>query len=374
MNNIPAARMQLKKWMQSSYYAQRIWLYNRDARLEIALYKDADGQVQDKANVEGVYYLNATWLKKADAPDEYPFVRLQSGRGKSRSIEGALDMVMFSKVKAASGKVVGFIEEVVRLDDSFLQALKNRLNVEIFSFQPGKETVVATHDDLSLHKADTFDREFKTAKSKYFEMNIRDNPYRFILSPVNWGQDPLVMGLGASKSPAREVLQNVNNAFVMVVGAIIFLLIIMSIVISRVLLKPVFDILEAIDHGNFETELVKVPVSTSTELGTLAESFNDLSRRTFESQKALRDKVSELEKANLEIRECSTSGARGENGRTRPIGGGCRARIEQSHRVYLQQHDEPAGLFPETPASCESGGRGAGKTRQRSQKGRSQVH
>ena len=85
MNNIPAARMQLKKWMQSSYYAQRIWLYNRDARLEIALYKDADGQVQDKANVEGVYYLNATWLKKADAPDKYPFVRLQSGRGHLQS-------------------------------------------------------------------------------------------------------------------------------------------------------------------------------------------------------------------------------------------------------------------------------------------------
>src|SRR6185312_15702874 len=37
--------------------------------------------------------------------------------------------------------------------------------------------------------------------------------------------------------------------------------------------------------------------------GLLAEGFNDLSRRTFESQKALKDKIQELEKANNEIRD-----------------------------------------------------------------------
>lgn len=303
MNNFAAARAQLKKWLQQSTFAQRIWLYNRDARLEVALFKDADAQVQDKANFEGVYYLNDTWLKKVDAPDEYPFVRLQSGRGRTRSLEGTLDLVMFSKVKAANGKVVGFIEEVLRLDDSFLQQLKNRLNVEIFFFQPGKDKIIATHDDLALHKAETFEQQFKSSKSRFFELNIRDNPYRFMLTPVSWGQEPLVMGLGASKSPARAVLQNVNNAFIIVVGAIIFLLIIMSIITSRVLLKPVFDILDAIAHGNFDKELVQVPVSNATELGLLAESFNDLSKRNFDSQKALRDKVAELEKANQEIRE-----------------------------------------------------------------------
>src|SRR5262249_42739989 len=161
-------------------------------------------------------------------------------RGKSRVSDGAVDLSMFVKVKTTTGKVVGFLEEVIRLDDAFLQTLKNRQNVEIFFFQPGKEPIVATHDDLALHKTETFERQLKDTNGKFFEMNIRDNPYRFMLAPVSWGQESLVMGFGASKSPVRAVYQNVNNAFFIVVGTIVFLLIIMSIITSRVLLKPIY--------------------------------------------------------------------------------------------------------------------------------------
>jgi two-component system NtrC family sensor kinase len=163
--------------------------------------------------------------------------------------------------------------------------------------------IVATHDDLALHRAETFEKQMKKTQAEFFEMNIRDNPYRFMLTPVSWGQEKLIMGLGASKSPARAILQNVNNAFFIVVGTVVILMIALSIIMSRIFLRPIYDVLGAIENVNFDKELVQVPVSNSTELGLLGESFNDLSRRTFESQKALREKVTELETANVEIRE-----------------------------------------------------------------------
>jgi two-component system NtrC family sensor kinase len=305
-NNINASRDLLQRWLQQSNLAQRLWLYNRDGRLEIALYKDAFGEVQRKANLESSVSLNEGWLKRIDSPDEIPFFNLQSVAGHSRNLEGTLDLMMFSKIKTANGRLIGFIEESIRLNDSFLQTLRNRLNAEIFFFQPGKDVIVATHDDLVLHRAETFEKQMKKSQAEFFEMNIRDNPYRFMLTPVNWGQETLIMGLGASKSPARAILQNVNNAFFIVVGTVIVLMIALSFIMSRIFLRPIYDVLDAIENVNFDKELVQVPVSNTTELGLLSESFNDLARRTFDSQKVLREKLTELESANKEIRETQT--------------------------------------------------------------------
>lgn len=301
-NKMTQARELATRWLQATL-AHRIWLYSRDGRLQVAMYKDVDGEVRSRANLESVVSLNEAWLKRVDSPDEFPFFKVQASTRKSRSkvIEGFVELNVFSKVLTSNGRVAGFIEEVIRLDDSFLQSLRNRLNVEIFFYQPGKSAIVATHDDLTLHKPETFNSSLKN--QEFFDLNIRDNPYRFVLTQVNWGQEGLVMGIGASKSPARAVLQNVRNAFYGVVGFIIIILVIGSIILSRFLLGPIYDVLNALENANFDKELMQVPVNNATELGLLSENFNDLARRTFESQKALRDKVQELEAANLEIKE-----------------------------------------------------------------------
>jgi two-component system, NtrC family, sensor kinase len=303
-NNNGQARELTGRWLQNSL-AQRIWVYNRDGRLEIAMYKDSEGESQRKTNLEGVLTLNEAWLKRMDSPNEFAFFKIMPARRKTAShvTEGSVEMTLFSKVKAANGRLVGFIEESIRLDDAFLQAIKDRMNVEIFFFQPEKTAIVATHEDLSLHRPETFQRAAHQSGDRFFEFNIRDNPYRFMLAPVAWGQDSVTMGVGASKSQARAVLQNINNAFYGVVGVIVFLLIVLSIIISKVLLRPIEDVLNAIESSDFDKELVQIPSNSSTELGLLTDSFNELSRRTFESQKALKGKVSELETANQEIRD-----------------------------------------------------------------------
>lgn len=305
MNNTQQARALLKHWLSGSL-AHRMWLYNRDGRLEVALYKDADGNIQRKKNLEsGDVSLNQEFLKRYGEKPESALldIHVESVKGRSRNYEGSLDLVIFSRVQTSSGRLVGYLEEVITMDDSFLQALKNRLNAEIFFYQPGKPSVVATHDDLSTYKVETLEALAKRSKGGFFELNIRENPYRFKIQPVQWGGEKFMMGIGASKRAARSVLQNVNYAFFTVVAAIVLLLIILSIISSRLILRPIYQVLDAIERADFDKELVEIPTSNDTELGMLAESFNDLSRRTYESQKALKDKIQELEKANEEIRD-----------------------------------------------------------------------
>ncbi len=303
------ARQLLTNWIVAGL-AQRIWLYSADARLKIALYEEDSGQVASKSNLEsGDVELNEEFLSRLKGRDHIGLIDIQIDTAKPRpgkKRDANIDLVIFSKVKNAQGRVVGYLEEVITMNDSFLQSLSNRMNTEIFFFQVDKESIVATHEDLTLYKSETFAKELQNGEQKFFDLNVREVPYKFLLEKIKWGDEEIILGLGASKQAAHAVLKNVNLAFYSVVGFIIFLLIILSLVISKVVLKPIYDVLTAIEKSDYSKGLVEVPESNNTELGLLAKSFNRLSRRTYESQQELQENVKELEAANSEIKQAQT--------------------------------------------------------------------
>jgi two-component system NtrC family sensor kinase len=296
-NNVDQGRELVKRWFKGSAVAQRVWVFNRDARLEIALYRDEKGNVTRREGLEGgrIEMIDSL-LKAFENKDQLLFLNLDADGGNR-----TLELSVFNKVLGPNGKLMGYVEEALTLDEDVLRNIRNRLNAEIFFFQPDKPIVVATHEDLVLYKPDVFLPHLKD--DGFFELAIRDDPYRLMLRELKWGDTSFVLGLGASKSAAKSVLKNVNFAFFTVVGAIVFLLIILSFIASRLLLNPIYDVLNAIERTDFDKSLMEVPSTNDTELGLLSEAFNDLAKRTYESQKALKGKIQELEKANNEIRD-----------------------------------------------------------------------
>lgn len=302
-NNMEQARENVRRWLRASVVGQRMWIYNRDGSLEIALYKDEKGQVQRSQNIEKAVEMNEPLLKAMEASGELLLVDIATERTQNRTKPQTsyLELLVYKRITGAGGKTLGYVEEALVIDEATLLGIRNRLNAEIFFFLPDKPNIVATHEDLSLYRTDTFLPHLKD--DGFFELNVRDNPYRLMLRELKWGDTGFVMGLAASKSAAKAVLKNVNVAFFTVVGAIIFLLIVLSFIASRLLLTPIYDVLTAIERADFDKGLLEVPTNNETELGLLSEAFNDLSRRTFDSQKALKEKIKELETANNEIRD-----------------------------------------------------------------------
>lgn len=302
-NKADSARDGLKRWLNGKV-ANRIWIFNRDARLEIALNKNERGEAQRDEKLETVgVEMNEPMLKALSEKDNVFLVEFGSqttGRPENPK-ETYFELSLWNKVFNANGKLVGYVETAMTVDENLLKNIRNRLSAEIFFFQDGKPTIVATHDDLELYKTETFAPYLK--EGDFFEMNIRENPFRLKLSELKWGDTTFYMGLGVSKSAASEVLKNVKMAFFTVVGAIIVLLVFLSLIASRVLLRPIYAVLNAIEDADFDKGLIEIPTANETELGLLAEGFNSLSKRTFESQKALKDKIQELEGANNEIRD-----------------------------------------------------------------------
>ena len=302
-NSADRTRDTLKRWFRGAV-AHRVFVFNRDARLTVALYKDENGQVQRRESLEtGAIELNEPLLKAMSQRDEMLLfsVGYERSAKPGQTRRSQMDLSMFARVKGAGGRTLGYVEEAFTLDAQLLQNFRNRLNAEIFFFQPGKPTIVATHQDLALYSSSTFLPHLK--REGFFELNIRGEPHRLMLREMKWGDNVFVLGLAASKQAAMAVLKNVNIAFFTVLGVIVVLLIVLSVIASRLLLTPVYDVLAAIEKADFDKEILRVPVSNDTELGLLAEAFNDMSQRTVDSQRALKGKIQELEGANDEIRD-----------------------------------------------------------------------
>ena len=111
-NNISQGREGLKRWFKGSV-AHRLWVFNRDARLEIALYKDEHGQVQRRENLEsGVVELNDPLIKSMAAKDEMLLMDIGSENtgNRTKPREAHLEFSVFSKILGTNGKIVGYIE------------------------------------------------------------------------------------------------------------------------------------------------------------------------------------------------------------------------------------------------------------------------
>src|SRR5690606_6912372 len=91
-----------------------------------------------------------------------------------------------------------------------------------------------------------------------------------------WGQTNFHIAIGASKANVDAVLKNVNYAFIWVVGAVIVLLIITILVTSSWVLKPLYELVEALQSFESQEQVTTIPVKNDTEIGLLTESFNQM--------------------------------------------------------------------------------------------------
>lgn len=286
--------------LMRSHFTTQMQIFDRDGLAQVSLYKTGEGEIVRKASDEQKVQLSEGFLKQLKNRNSLQTIDLVTDK--------KIDLISFTKIRAANGNLVGYIEEFVTLDSSFLQGLKKRLNIEIMMYGESdavRRRAVATHPDLKELETRQafFSKEYKDVGNELFEINIRTVPYGFSIHDVEWGDAKLYLAIGASKQAIKAVLANVNYAFFIVVGSIVFLLIILSLVMSRMLLRPVNDLLSAIAKADPDGGIPEVPSTSENELGILIDSFNEMSHKVQAAQRTLRGKIRELEEANQENRD-----------------------------------------------------------------------
>jgi two-component system NtrC family sensor kinase len=271
--------------------------FNREGRMLSSVFKDDKENVRSFVPSQDAIFLSASYMAQVKDLKEVGVAEFRDTQ--------KINLILISKVTSTSGRLVGYMEQVVDLNRAFVGKLKTRLKLEMIFFKDLGQVVVASHPDFYLYKKDFFSPYFK-GTDPFFDLNVRGTPYGFLIYPVDWGQTKFYVALGASKSEAKAVLKNVNYAFMTVVGAVILLLIMTIIVTSSWVLKPLYELVEALQSFESQEQAVTIPVKNDTEIGLLTESFNEMSKKIWQARSELRKKIAELEGANKELKDTQT--------------------------------------------------------------------
>lgn len=296
-NDAASLRTMTSSWLKSDF-STSLTFFNRDGRMLVSLAKDDKGDVRDMTpNQQGVVYLSDQNLEKLKDIKDYAFIEYGNKK---------ISLILFSKVFGSSQRHVGYIEQLIDIDTDFLLKMKQRMKLEIILLKPKGQVLVATHSDFLLYKSDFFSSHMKSDAKDFFELNLRNNPYGFVMYPLTWGNSEIYLALGASKGDAKAVLKNVNYAFYSVVAAVIILLILTIFITSKTILKPLNELVEAIDNVQSSDRPVEIPIKSDTEIGLLTESFNQMSRSVVQARGDLKKKIAELETINQELKEAQS--------------------------------------------------------------------
>jgi two-component system NtrC family sensor kinase len=285
------------QWLKQDFTSS-LTFFARDGRMIVSVFKDEKGEVRNFVPVSQAIFLNAKYISIFKTQKEVGSVEFTEQHKTS--------LLLISRVRNSAGKIVGYFEQIIDLDKGFLNRLKARLKLEVIFFKESGQLMMASHPDFYLYKKDFFEPYFKPNREPFFDLNIRSMPYGFLISPLDWEPAKLYVALGASKSEAKEVLRKVNFAFISVVVAIVILLFITILVASNWLLKPLYELVEALQRFETSENSVEIPVKNDTEIGLLTASFNEMSRRISQARTDLKKKIFELEAANQELKDTQT--------------------------------------------------------------------
>jgi two-component system NtrC family sensor kinase len=218
-------------------------------------------------------------------------------------VGNSLDLISLVRLETKGRRLAGAVEEIITLGPVFLENLKKRLGLEIVLFDSRGNLVGASQPDILLYQKDFFSRSVLGVDEVVFDLVLRNEPLGFMVTKVKWGDSFFFIGIGASKQKSKAVLRNINLAFFTVIGAVGLLLILTAFVTSKIVLRPLNDLVEALQSLDRQEGPVAMPVTTDTEIGVLTESFNEMAKRIHVAKEELRAKIAELESANREIRE-----------------------------------------------------------------------
>ncbi len=270
-----------------------ISFYDKTGRLVASIFKDDKNQIRIFGLNNEKVLLNEKYLMSLKDKKNIAFVN----QGKSN-----VSLMYFSKINNSMGRLIGYLEQSIIVQQSFLNRIKAKLKIELFVVDENQNVSEGTKNELK--KINLTKESF--SKDKFISVNIDNLSYGFIVYPTYWDKSKLYLGLGAVKKDSQAILKNVNIAFITVISIVSVFLIITIIFTANWFLEPIDKLIRGFKSFEKNEQLIQLPISNRTEMGLLTESFNEMSYKVFQARNDLKKKIKELENTNSELKEAQT--------------------------------------------------------------------
>src|SRR5690606_16975407 len=121
--NIPNLKRIASDWLSAGYLDQ-ISLFGKDGQLIVAFKKDEDGFIINDIQAEkGDIFLNQTLMKTIQEKGQATLSDINPKSG--------FDLISYAKIIGRRKSIDGYIQEIVRIDQKFIENLQLRFNLDV---------------------------------------------------------------------------------------------------------------------------------------------------------------------------------------------------------------------------------------------------
>ncbi len=281
-----------KKWILQDNI-NKVSLYDQDGKLLLSSYRSRDNTINEIVNEDREpVFISPEFMESLGDKKISFVVDIKQNQN--------LEFVVFSKVFSPQKKVAGYLQETLLVKGGVLSEISKAMGgAKIIIHKPGLENRLVS--DRSLYKIN-----IDKWKDDKVDILLKSEEYTFTRFKLRWGDDWVYAFLGLSKKSYEQVLKNVLTSFMTVLAGIVFILVVLAFLISVILLKPLKTLLHTLRNNDPGEKLIELPIETSTELGLLTESFNQMFKRIYSAQKQMKKNIVNLEGVNTEIKDTQT--------------------------------------------------------------------
>jgi two-component system NtrC family sensor kinase len=149
--------------------ASRLSFYNREGRMITSIFKDDRSEIRTFSPSQDAFFLPAKYI--AHLKENRDIGLIEYGDA------AKISLVMISRIWNSRQKVVGYIEQMIDLDKSFVYRLKARMKLEIMLIKDDGRVQVGSSPDFFKIKSDFLKPHLKgEPKESFFEYQLKSNP------------------------------------------------------------------------------------------------------------------------------------------------------------------------------------------------------
>lgn len=264
--------------------------YNRDKRAILRV----DAQLSDD------YFLSPMGAAASDAlkqKDQYVHAFFYELEDRSN-----LNLSVIRRLREKSPSWEGYLEKVIVVNEKTLQDIKNDFGFDIIFFGPKGRVYLSSVPDAKFTK-EQLSQHFLKGNNHYFDVEVQGKSFGFVSTAVNWGDQKFLVAIGAAKTSLTKSVNRFRYILMTAFILLIFGIILFSYKFTNLIMQPVSNLVHAIKSSNEKGVPIEVTDSGRTEIGLLADNFNQMARQISTYQKDLENKITDLEAANKEVKQ-----------------------------------------------------------------------
>jgi two-component system NtrC family sensor kinase len=187
------------------------------------------------------------------------------------------------------------------IDKDFFNSADLKLDSDFIFLNEKKKATLSSSSDLKFNF--NFRNLFQKNENDVYFTNYKNQNYKFFVNTLTWGPVNFIFLLGEPTPFSEEAENNIQRTFLIFIATLALIILITTILISKLIVKPLSSLLQGIKNVNTNKTTKALVVTSDDEIGQLTKSFNEMSESVHKAKSDLTNKVTELEKINLEIRE-----------------------------------------------------------------------